>query len=53
LVLCPPSLVQALKHHIDEEENEMLVEYADRVDRHKLEELSKKFHSSKASVPTR
>ena len=31
----------------------MLVEFADRVDRHKLEELSRKFQRSKASVPTR
>jgi hypothetical protein len=48
--LAPP---QALKHHIDDEENEMLVDYAQHVDRAKLEELSKAFQRSKASVPTR
>lgn len=31
----------------------MLVEFASHVDRDKLEELSKKFQRSKASVPTR
>jgi hypothetical protein len=31
----------------------MLVEFASHVDRDTLEELSKKFHRSKASVPTR
>lgn len=31
----------------------MLVEFADKVDRHKLEELSKEFNRSKHSVPTR
>ena len=31
----------------------MLVEYADKVDRHKLEELSNAFHKSKQIVPTR
>lgn len=36
-----------------QEENEMLVEFASHVDRDKLEELSKKFQRSKASVPTR
>jgi hypothetical protein len=51
--LPPPPHTQALKHHIDEEENEMLVEYAQHVDRAKLEDPSKAFHRSKASVPTR
>lgn len=36
-----------------QEENKMLVEFASHVDRDKLEELSKKFQRSKASVPTR
>lgn len=31
----------------------MLAEYATKVDREKLEQLSKAFHRSKASVPTR
>lgn len=48
-----PPPFQALQHHIREEEDEMLVEYSRHVDRNKLEELSKKFHKSKQSVPTR
>jgi hypothetical protein len=31
----------------------MLAEYAGKVDREKLEQLSKAFHRSKSSVPTR
>lgn len=48
-----PQRPQVLQHHIREEEDEMLVEFAEKVDREKLEELSKKFNQSKHSVPTR
>jgi hypothetical protein len=44
---------QALTHHIREEEEEMLVEFASLVDRSKLADLSRSFQASKAHVPTR
>eukprot|EP00775_Hariotina_reticulata_P013511 gene13511-13636_t len=44
---------KALEHHINEEENEMMPEFASLVDRHKLASLAEKFHSAKKRAPTR
>jgi hypothetical protein len=44
---------QALEHHIKEEEDEMLAEFASKVQREDLAHLSDKFQKSKLHVPTR
>eukprot|EP00882_Tetradesmus_deserticola_P020208 GHRQ01021787.1.p3 GENE.GHRQ01021787.1~~GHRQ01021787.1.p3 ORF type:complete len:147 (-),score=71.17 GHRQ01021787.1:860-1300(-) len=46
-------LMVALEHHIKEEEDEMLVEFAGLVQRDDLADLADKFQKSKLRVPTR
>ncbi|WIA33375.1 hypothetical protein OEZ86_006512 [Tetradesmus obliquus] len=46
-------LMMALEHHIKEEEDEMLVEFAGLVQREDLAHLAEKFQKSKLHVPTR
>jgi hypothetical protein len=45
--------LQALEHHIKEEEDEMLAEFASKVQREDLTHLSERFQKSKLHVPTR
>jgi hypothetical protein len=45
--------LQALEHHIREEEDEMLAEFAGLVQRDDLAHLAEKFQKSKMHVPTR
>lgn len=44
---------QALQHHVKEEEEEMLPEFAGLVDRDALARLSEHFQKAKHRVPTR
>jgi hypothetical protein len=46
-------LMMALEHHTKEEEEEMLPEFAMRVDRDLLEHMSDSFQAAKKRVPTR
>eukprot|EP00878_Enallax_costatus_P005548 GHUV01005821.1.p1 GENE.GHUV01005821.1~~GHUV01005821.1.p1 ORF type:complete len:201 (+),score=65.78 GHUV01005821.1:574-1176(+) len=46
-------LMVALDHHTKEEEEEMLPEFASKVDRDMLEKMAESFEASKKRVPTR
>eukprot|EP00879_Flechtneria_rotunda_P002297 GHRR01002490.1.p1 GENE.GHRR01002490.1~~GHRR01002490.1.p1 ORF type:complete len:242 (+),score=72.81 GHRR01002490.1:133-858(+) len=46
-------LMHALEHHIREEEDEMLVDYAKQVDQEQLEKMAKQFATAKQFAPTR